>query len=895
MKQFKITILFVMLMSMIGTKSYAYDIVVRNADGVYIYYNYINDGKELEVTHYGNYRGSDLFVMVIPGEVNYMNRNLKVTRIGDEAFRCCDRILSITIPNSVTSIGYEAFYYCTSLTSVTIGNGVTSIGELAFEGCENLTSITIPNSVTSIGVSTFKSCRSLTSVTIPNSVTSIGKSAFYGCRSLTSVTIPNSVTSIGYKAFAYCHGLTSVTIPNSVTSIGGEAFSECKGLTSVTIGNGVTSIGASTFKSCRSLTSVTIPNSVTSIGKLAFMSCERLTSITIPNSVTSIDYEAFAYCHGLTSVTIGNGVTSIGYGAFEDSNILTIYSLIENPFSIDSSSFSKDTYFNATLYVPVGTIDKYKSTGGWKNFVFIEEWTGGNNEEPSETPDNPDDVSTTSGSCGETANYSYDKATHTLAISGKGEIYDYDNGSNKAPWSAYADEIQKIEIEPGIISVGYFAFYKCSCLTSLSVPATLKYIGRSAFEDCTSLTTLSLNEGLLILESSAFKNCKGITDVYCYAVTVPNTDENAFDGTPTEKSTLHVPANSVDAYRTSRPWSDFKTIVATGSSELEGISAYSSGGAVMQTNDLINSGSKLNWTFSNNSNVNVTLVSMQLIDGVTKVEGNLMSVNKLVEAGGSVSYTTNIGALGIHVPVTCRYRYNYDGNEYFTDAVYTGSFGPDPNPTTDSGTCGETVNYSYDKATHTLSISGKGELYDYDNGSNKAPWSAYADEIQNIKIESGIISVGYFAFYKCSCLTSLSVPATLKYIGRSAFEDCTSLTTLSLNGGLLILESSAFKNCKGITDVYCYAESVPMTDKTAFDGTPIESATLHVPANSVEAYRTSWPWSDFKEVVPIDAVGIMGVKQADDRNGEYYDLTGRRVHQLQKGLYIRNSKKVIVK
>ena len=98
----------------------------------------------------------------------------------------------------------------------------------------------------------------------------------------------------------------------------------------------------------------------------------------------------------------------------------------------------------------------------------------------------------------------------------------------------------------------------------------------------------------------------------------------------------------------------------------------------MQTNDLLNSGSQLNWSFSNNSNANVTLLSMQLIDGVTKVEGNLMSVNQLVESGSTVSYTTTIGVLGIHIPVTCRFRYNYNGREYSIDAVYTGSYDPNP-------------------------------------------------------------------------------------------------------------------------------------------------------------------------------------------------------------------------
>ena len=341
----------------------AHDIEVQNADGKTIYYNYINDGKELAVTFRGSnssdysneYQGN----VVIPEEVTYMNRTRKVT-----------------------SIGERAFYECSGLTSVTIGNSVTSIGIRAFENCSSLTSITIPNSVTSIGDYAFQYCSGLTSITIPNSLTSIGAGAFRGCSGLTSVTIPNNVTSIGNSAFQYCSGLTSVTIPNSVTNIGDYAFDGCKGLTSVTIPNSVTSIGGSAFYNCSGLTSITIGNSVTSIGSEAFSGCSGLTSVTIPNSVTSIGYRALYGCTGLTSVTIGSGVTSIGGYAFDGVDIPTVISLIENPFKIigktsDSRTFSQNTFLNATLYVPKGTIEKYKATDGWKDFVFIEEGTGG--------------------------------------------------------------------------------------------------------------------------------------------------------------------------------------------------------------------------------------------------------------------------------------------------------------------------------------------------------------------------------------------------------------------------------------------------------------------------------------------------------------------------------------
>ena len=308
MKKIHSAILLTILLCMFCPKAFAHDIAVENADGVMIYYNYINNGTELEVVGCSSYSGA----VIIPEEVTYMNRTRKVTSIGDNAFS----------------------YY------------------------------------------------RLTSVTIPNSVTSIGDQAFSECSGLTSVTIPNSVTSIGYQAFSECSGLTSVTIGNSVTSIGYGAFYQCYNLTSVTIPNSVTSIGDYVFRGCSSLTSAIIGNSVTSIGYEAFRDCSSLPSIIIPNSVKSIGNGAFIGCSGLTSVTIGNSVMSIGDRAFFRIDLMTVISLIENPFNC-SGDFSTNTYYNATLYVPVGTIEKYRSAPGWNNFLFIEEGTGGGGVTPT--------------------------------------------------------------------------------------------------------------------------------------------------------------------------------------------------------------------------------------------------------------------------------------------------------------------------------------------------------------------------------------------------------------------------------------------------------------------------------------------------------------------------------
>ncbi len=51
--------------------------------------------------------------------------------------------------------------------------------------------------------------------------------------------------------------------------------------------------------------------------------------------------------------------------------------------------------------------------------------------------------------------------------------------------------------------------------------------------------------------------------------------------------------------------------------------------------------------------------------------------------------------------------------------------------------------------------------------------------------------------------------------------------------------------------MYCYAENVPSTNSDAFNGSNIANAMLHVPASSIESYKSQEPWSNFKEIVAL--------------------------------------------
>lgn len=181
-------------------------------------------------------------------------------------------------------------------------------------------------------------------------VTSIGDYAFYNCSNLSSVTIPSSVSSIGEIAFYNCTSLSMTKIPDNIINIGKEAFEGCEKLKSIELPKRIKIINFATFYDCTALKSITIPDSVTIIEDRAFYNCSSLTSITLPSSLTTIEDQAFNDC-----------------------DIIEVISKNENPSMIGVKSFSQNTFYNATLYVPEGSIDIYKSVSGWKKFSFIEE------------------------------------------------------------------------------------------------------------------------------------------------------------------------------------------------------------------------------------------------------------------------------------------------------------------------------------------------------------------------------------------------------------------------------------------------------------------------------------------------------------------------------------------
>ena len=341
----------------------------------------ISGGKVSITGHEGSIKGD----LIIPSTIE----GYPVTAIGEDAFKSCYGLTSVTIPNSVTTIGGWAFRGCTGLTGIWVASNNSNYSSDSFGVLfnKNKTKIiqapgvisvyTIPNGVTTIGEYAFDGCTGLKSVTIPASVTTIGDDAFFDCTGLTTVTIPVSVTTIGYFAFRNCTGLTSVTIPDSVTTIRSWAFSGCTSLTGIWVASNNSNYSSDSFgvlfnkskttivQAPGAISEYTIPDSVTTIDHSAFRDCTNLTSVTIPDSVTTIRGDAFFGCTGLKSVTIPDSVTFIdNYAFFECIGLKNVcYTGTSDMWKKINIGDSNDKLKNATKHFEVKWIENCEVQG----------------------------------------------------------------------------------------------------------------------------------------------------------------------------------------------------------------------------------------------------------------------------------------------------------------------------------------------------------------------------------------------------------------------------------------------------------------------------------------------------------------------------------------------------
>ncbi|MBR7110870.1 MAG: leucine-rich repeat domain-containing protein, partial [Clostridia bacterium] len=388
--------------------------------------------------------------------------------IFSEAFAGMEKLVSVSIPNTILSIGDYAFKNCKALKEITIPSLITEIGKGMFTSCEELETVNMHNGIITIQNNAFELCKKLKTITLYENLETIGNYAFKDCHALKELHLPSSVTSIGSYILQNSYSIEKITVPfigasleenaSSTPKMMGYFFTDYGGSSFVATKQSITGdfsntknyttayipatlrevnvldgkISAGAFSNMSMLTKVTIPDNVTAIGDYAFYACSNLPTVNIPGSVTQLGKYSFYDCHALNDFVLHDDVTQIGDYAFANCRF-TSFNMPDKLLTIGKGAF----------------------------------------------------------------NHCYKLTNFTLPT--------------------------------GLTAIGDEAFAYCSAITEIELPNTLDTIGASLFANCTNLENVVLFEGMTSIPQYLVQNCNKITSID-FPTSVTGIGGHAFSG-----------------------------------------------------------------------------------------------------------------------------------------------------------------------------------------------------------------------------------------------------------------------------------------------------------------------------------------------------------------------------
>lgn len=374
----------------------------------------------------------------------------------------------------VSEIREESAFWCENLTSLIFAEDspIEELGTVSFDADSipagsfltsnnsGLEKVVLPSGLKKLGDGAFAGCTQLTTIELPEGLEMIGKGAFNRCANLISITIPSSVQRIGGRCFEYSDKLLEVyNLSNVELREYTEESMDRHSLTTDAIihaskdepsvlsrENGFVFCNVEDVRYLISYEgnspAPVLPNGDYQLFKYAFAHQKELTSIVIPDFVVCIPDYAFLGCNKLTSITIPEGVAEISSNAFQACS-----SVFEE---VDGVSY----------------VDKWAVS-------CIEGLTS---------------IKLRAGTVG-VADCAFSQADRTLksiqfpaSVKYLGERLVTNTTLTTHPLKEVTfDAVSSLE------RISEQAFYACENLESITIPASVKFIGSSAFGSCTSL------------------------------------------------------------------------------------------------------------------------------------------------------------------------------------------------------------------------------------------------------------------------------------------------------------------------------------------------------------------------------------------------------------------------
>ena len=891
-------LLLVTLMSLMSSKTLAYDIAVKNDDGVTIYYNYINDKSELEVTYryyslsagYGfseGYEGLDK--ITVPSEVLVSGSLYKVTGIGYRAFGGYGRsssvpftISQITLPEGLRYIGEEAFEACKKITSINLPNGLEKIGRDAFHGT-GITQINIPNSVSDIGASAFESTP-LEECFLPNSLTRIEGSTFRGTN-LKSFVIPSSVTYFGDYALSECGKLESVTISASNITITEMAFNKSNSLKKIEyLSDDIGTKGPLFEISSLGIDTVVVPEKAYPYltENSEWEKCDRIFARGADKKLylgIRNDYNSIVGVNGVYDNLILVPYNEEAVLQRTNSSPNEMYVMMNGESSVltpnNPRMFVKPSSFHSLACNIVYAIDRNMSGNNDYTISMASSGTllsqiGRNNLEKVKRLKVIGDIN----------------GTDILAIRKMSilEELDLSEANIVNGGSSYLSEYTTSANE-----IGAYFFKDISNLIVLHLPESGKQIKRNVFDGCTKLQEVIVPGSFTGIEKNAFSNSGIKKVVFKDSESSIFIDKTAFANTF---------ISSLELYR------DYGTSL----SNYDDYYIFGNKRALKLLTIDGHSTEVKNYVFTNCNTLSSLIIGSKVKRIGSSNFANCASLEKAIfkdsetelELIGawSTSYTQGFGFFG-NSPIKELYcgrnisnRYGTFMNlPYLTDLtisehvtnIVRGQFKDDiglkkvilPNSIIYIG------DNAFDGCTSLAELSMPSQLKTIDD-------EAFANCVclKNIEIPASVTGIGAQAFENCKALTTINIGDNVGSIYSKTFKGCSSLQEIRIGGKITSIGSNAFDDCSKITTFYSLNPTPPTVNSTSLSGINRSACTLYVPKGSGDIYWLHPEWEAFFDIKEVEPTGIKSIPNDVHSVSSYYTLDGQKIDIPKKGINI---------
>ena len=742
-------------------------------DGIYYNVSGTNAVVTYKDANYNSYSGT----VIIPATVTNPNNGTTypVKTIGVSAFQGSYDLKRVVIPNSVEYIMNYAFKNCLDLPNITIPASVFTIYNNVFEGCTRLRSVICLNATPRSWYANNFSDVTYSNATlyVPQGSKEAYQSSTYCWGSFVNIEeiecdfvqdaifykdLGNNRAAVrGVALYASCYS-GEIVIPSTVTN-GGNTYT-------------VTSVAKGAFYYGEFLTSVSLPNTVNEIDTYAFYSCGHLTNVNIPEGVTRLRYCTFGCCSSLPSITIPASVTYIEEGTFHECTGLETITCCANtpPECPSADSFDPTNYENATLRVPYNALNAYKSATAWKEFSHFERYFY---------------------NFVENGIYYIITGPNTVSVSFKDQNYNSYSGSVNVPATVVHEGTSYT-----VTAIGRAAFYKCTGLTSVTLPNTITEIGYAAFYQCSALTSINIPSGVTTLGNFCFMSCTSLQNI-----TLPN----GITDIPVQCFLYCASLTSINIPGTVKEIANFAFY---GCDNLESVTLQNGVERILQD------------AFS-------ACISLQTMTYPASVT---MIVTPVLDDCYSLT-TINVD------PANTHYR-SVDG-VLFTASMDTLVRFPQNKP------------LSYYQIPAGVKVIGYMAFKDCNmlqsvvipQGATEIEFGGFygCTSLEGIDVPNGVTSIGTSAFYDCSSMTYVNLPSTLTSLSYYAFHGVPDLTQINV-------KATTPPVCK--TYVYEANDEVEVVEPFMEDH--YSNVNLLVPLGCATLYRHADVWKKFTNITETE-------------------------------------------